>query len=90
MKPGRLKGMAHHLALQEMQVPARLIKKTIPVPGRGAKIPKMCRYKEQDPKSKESRPEVDRRPHPGRYLARRWRKRQEQEKHAKQPADWVG
>jgi hypothetical protein len=53
MKPSRLKRMANNIAFQIPEIPSRLIKKSVSVPRRRAKIPEMGNYKEQNPEQEE-------------------------------------
>ena len=41
MKPCRLKGMTDNGILQEVQIPAGLIKKSVSIPGRRVEMPEM-------------------------------------------------
>ena len=49
MKPRWLKWMADHVILQVQQIDRRVVEETIAVPRRGAKIPEVRHYKEQNP-----------------------------------------
>ena len=53
MKTSRLKRMPDHVILQVQEIDRRIIEKTVPIPRRGAKIPKVRDYKEHEPEQKE-------------------------------------
>jgi hypothetical protein len=53
MKPGWLIWMTDNITFKIPEVPAGLIEKSVSVPRRGAEIPEVRDYKEQDPEKKE-------------------------------------
>ena len=61
VKPGGLKGVTDNVALQKKQVPARLIEKTVSVPGRRAEMPQVCGSEKEDPENKKPCLDVERR-----------------------------
>src|SRR5580765_4290997 len=92
MKPGGLIWMIDNISFQVPEVPAGLIEKSVPVPGRSAEIPEVREYKKQDPKEKECCFWLCQRRETAGQLPRACCKSSKQKEHAEQPPDrlpWV-
>src|SRR5262249_55787594 len=89
MKPGGLVRMTHNISLQIPHVPARLVKKRVPIPRRWLEIPKGRYNKDHNPEQKERCFWIYQRPEPGHQPMPLWQESQWQKEHAKEPTHRV-
>jgi hypothetical protein len=90
MKPSRLVWMTDNIAFEIPEIPSGLVKKRVSVPRGGAEIPQMRNYKEKDPEQEECCFRLYKKPETSRHSVWAWQESDQQEEHAKQPADRLG